>query len=442
MKHLNANIIFFLLLVASGFNSTQLVAQENLTLNEIDRLSYDYYIQKKWDDLIDLGKQSLKNDIDFYYLQYRMGIAYYNKRNYRKAIPHFENVVSITPKDTIAKEYLYYSCLLGLQVEDARKILASLDAEYRKKISFYNQSKTINGISLNYKNIQFDDYTINNTVVDNLTQVTRNSLNYYSVNLFNYAENSSIFNFNLSLLNGENSIYDIAYSPEIIEEKMKQYQLYFSWNKNIGKGTNLKLGLTYMSETLDWYDSQTTTGNGNRPTQTRIYDGKFSNFSSYLSFSKAIKNIDFTIASSFSRINSNSLIQPSISINYFPFGNASLYTKTDMYYQHNFTNKNNKNVVFKQSVNSSISTNLSVAIFGLLGEINNFVDDAGMSIYNNLDALDYWYGASVNYLINNHLQLYLILRNDALINQYTQDDIIFNNPYNTRSIFMGMQFNF
>lgn len=443
MKHINLNIIFFLLIVAYGWNSNQLLAQEKLTLGEVERLSYDYYIQKKWDDLIDLGKQSLKNDIDFFYLQYRMGIAYYNKRNYRKAIPHFENVVGITPEDAIAKEYLYYSYLFGLRIEDARKVLASLNAKHREKISFYNLKKTINGVSLNYKNIQFDDYAINSAVEDNLTQATRNSLSYYSINLYNYAGNSSVFNFNLSLLSGENSIYNIDFSPEIIEEKLKQYQFYFSWNKHIGKGTNIKLGVTYMSETIDWYNSQTTTtGNGNSTTETLIYDGKFSNFSSYLSFSKTIKNIDFTLASSFSRINSNSLMQPSISINYFPFGNASLYTKTDFIYQHNFTNKSNKNTILKQSINTSINRNLSVSVFGLYGENNNFVDDEGMTIYNNLDALNYWYGASINYLFNNTLQLYIILRNDGLINQYTRDDVIIDNPYVSKSIFTGMQFNF
>jgi len=431
MKHINLNNIFFLLIVAYGWNSNQLLAQEKLTLDEVERLSYDYYIQEKWDDLIDLGKQSLKNDIDFFYLQYRIGIAYYNKRNYRKAIPHFENVVRITPKDTIAKEYLYYSYLFGLQVEDARKVLASLNAEHREKISFYNQKKTINGVSLNYKNIQFDNYAVNSAVEENLTQATRNSLSYYSINLYNYAGNSSVFNFNLSLLSGENSIYNIAYSPEIIEEKLKQYQFYFSWNKNIGKGTNIKFGVTYMSETIDWFASQTP-----------IYDGKFSNFSSYLSFSKTIKNIDFTLASSFSRINSTSLMQPSISINYFPFGNTSLYTKTDFIYQNNFTNKSNKNTILKQSINTSINRNLSVSVFGLYGENNNFVDDEGMTIYNNLDALNYWYGASINYLFNNTLQLYIILRNDGLINQYTIDEVIIDNPYISKSIFMGMQFNF
>jgi hypothetical protein len=444
MKYINLNIIFFLLIVASVWNSTQLVAQENLTLSEIDRLSYDYFNQKKWDELIDLGKQSLKNDIDFYYLQYRLGIAYYNKRNYRKAIPHFETVVNITPEDAIAKEYLYYSYLFGLQVEDARNILESLDTQHREKVSFYNQTNIFNGISLNYKNIAFDDYAINNTVVDNLTQVTRNSLSYYSVNLFNYAEKSSIFNFNVSLLSGKNSIYDIAYSPEIIDEKMNQYQLYFSWNKHIGKGTNLKFGLTYMSETLDWFGLQqtTTTGNGISPNKTLIYDGTFSNFASFVSFSKTIKNVDFTLASSFSRINSNSLMQPSISISYFPSGNASFYTKTDVFYQHNFTYQNDKNIVIKQSINSTISPNFSINIFGMYGEILNFVDDDGMAIYNNLDVLNYWYGASANYYFSNKVQLYVILRNDGLINQYTQDNIIIDNPYNTRSILIGMQFNF
>jgi hypothetical protein len=135
-------------------------------------------------------------------------------------------------------------------------------------------------------------------------------------------------------------------------------------------------------------------------------------------------------------------MQPSISINYFPLGNALFHTKTDVFYQHNFTYQSNKNIVIKQSITSTISPNFSLNIFGMYGEIFNFVDDDGMTIYNNLDALYYWYGASANYYFNNKCQLYLILRNDRLINQYTQDEILIDNPYNTKSIFMGMQFNF
>lgn len=305
MKHLKFKLCFLLLFVSFSWSGNQLVAQKKLSVSDIDRLTFDYYTNKNWDQLIQLGKKSFKNNIDFYYLQYRMGIAYYAKRNYRKAIPYFVKIINTTPEDAIAKEYLYYSYLFSLQIEDARKVLATLDEKQRKKVRFYKSEEIFNNVTLSYKNMQFDDYAINNSVVNNLTQTTRNSLSFYSVNLLSYIANSSVINFNISLLSGDNSVYNVAFSPDIIEEKMKQYQLYFSWKKNIGKGTNLKLGFNYIHETLHWYNSQQTLniGNNNSSFSTLFYSDTFRNYASYVAFSKSIKNIDFTLASSFSKIN-------------------------------------------------------------------------------------------------------------------------------------------
>lgn len=76
----------------------------------------------------------------------------------------------------------------------------------------------------------------------------------------------------------------------------------------------------------------------------------------------------------------------------------------------------------------------------MYGEINNFVDDEGMSIYNNLDTLNYWYGATVNYLFNNNFHIYLVFRNEGLINQYTNNSVVIENPYKANSLLMGVQF--
>ncbi|NQU35776.1 MAG: tetratricopeptide repeat protein [Bacteroidetes bacterium] len=441
MKHLAFHIFSLLLIVNISWNSNNLAAQEKLNFSQIDKLTYEYYSQKKWDELINLGKQSLKNDIDFYYLQYRMGIAYYSQKNYRKAIPYFEKVVDKSPKDAIAKEYLYYSYLLGMQTEDARKIFLSFYRKNREKVKFYNYRKAINSLALVYKYSMFNDYAVNNVVVENLIQKVRNSMGYYSVNLLNYTATSSVFDFNFSLLNGNNSIFDATYSSEIIEEKLNQYQLYFSWNKNLAVGSNLKLGISYMLETIKWYDSKTTSGvsQGNK---ILIYNGSTNNFVIFLSYTRSIKNVDLSIASSFSSINAETLIQPSLSLTYYPFGNSFLYTETSAFYQYNVGSETYNNLIIKQSLNSNLNSKLSINIFGLYGEIYSFVDNGGLSIYNNLDALNYWYGLNANYSINKTMKIYLVLRNDGMINHYTQDGVVNDKSYGVKSILAGMLFNF
>ena len=414
-----------------------LSAQNNLNLTDVDKITYKHYNEQEWDELIQIGNEAIKNGIDFYYLNYRMGIAYYSKKRYRKAIPFFEKVIESTPEDAIAKEYLYYSYLLGSRLGDASKILYTFDEKYRKSIEFHKTKNLFNSLGLEYKYYSFGDFAVNETVNTEVVQKVRNSMNYFSVDLLNYSQNSSTFSFNASFINGNNSVYNIAYSPEVIQEKLKQYQFYVSWKEQIANGLILNFGLTYMRENLQWYDSQYSNGNST----TLIYDGSTNNFVGLMSLTKSIKNFDLSMGSSISRINDEKQAQPFISAKWFPFANTSVYTNTTVSYQYNF-NTDNDNFIFKQSLVANLNSRFSLKVFGLYGKVYNFVDNNGMSIYNNLDAIDYWYGLSMNYYFNTTTQMYLSYRNDGQTNNYTHNNLDSEISYNVNSILVGLKFNF
>ena len=430
-------ILLLLIILNSVPFIGKLSAQSKLTLSEVDNLTYKYYNEQEWDELIKVGKEAIKNDMIFYYLNYRMGIAYYSKKRYRKAVSYFEKVVASTPEDTVAKEYLYYSYLLGSRLGDASETLYTLDKNHRKSIEFHKTNNLFNSLDLEYKYYSFDDFAINKTVNTEVVQKVRNSMNYFSVDLLNYSQNSSTFNFNVSFINGDNSVFDIKYSPEVIQEKMKQYQFYFSWKKQIANGLNLNFGLTYMRENLQWYDSQYSSGNST----TLVYDGSTNNFVGLMSLTKSIKNIDLSMGSSISRINDEKQAQPFMAIKWFPFSNTSFYTNTTASYQYNFNTKND-NFIFKQSLVANLNSKLSLKAFGLYGKVYNYVDNNGMSIYNNLDSIDYWYGLSMNYHFNTTTQMYLSYRNDGQTNNYTDNNIDKEIKYNVNSILIGLRFNF
>lgn len=423
--------------------SNKTIAQTKLNLTEVDKLTYEYYNSQKWDELIEIGKDAQNYGISFYYLNYRMGIAYYSLKKYRKAIPYFENILSITPNDTIAKEYIYYSYLFGGRISDATNMLYSLEKKHRKKIEFHNTNSLFNGLGLEYKYYSFGDYAINETVNSEIVQKVRNSMSYFSIDMMNYSRNNSTFYFNASIIGGSNSIYDIEYSPEVIDETLKQYQFYFSWKKRLSKGTNINLGLTYMRENLKWYDYQNSSGNGfgNINSGTLIFDGVTNNFVGVLSISKSIANFDLSLGSSISSINEESQAQPFIDIIWYPFSNKSFYSNTNVSYQYNFNNYND-NVVFKQSFVAELSDKFSIKAYGLYGKIYNYVDNNGLSIYNNLDAIEYWYGLSANYYFNTTTQLYMSYRNDRQTNNYTDNNFDKETSYNVNSVLVGIRFNF
>ena len=88
-----------------------------MDFNRINTETYRFYEEQKWDSLIHLGKEALNQEIDYYYLRMRIGIACYNKKNYRKADDHFRVALEFNQEDPVALEYLYYSMLFAGQVE-------------------------------------------------------------------------------------------------------------------------------------------------------------------------------------------------------------------------------------------------------------------------------------------------------------------------------------
>ncbi|MDP2685656.1 MAG: hypothetical protein Q8O62_00435, partial [Aequorivita sp.] len=64
-------------------------AQDKLNYLEVDKQSYQLFLEQKWPELIQYSAEARKQGIDFFYLQVRTGIAWYNQGKYRNAAPWF-----------------------------------------------------------------------------------------------------------------------------------------------------------------------------------------------------------------------------------------------------------------------------------------------------------------------------------------------------------------
>jgi tetratricopeptide (TPR) repeat protein len=87
--------VSFILLFLNIF----IYSQQPLNYPYIEKTTYKHYLNSDWESLIKLGNKSLDKGIDFYYLQIRMGVAYFAKNNYRKAIKHLQKAYKTNPKD-------------------------------------------------------------------------------------------------------------------------------------------------------------------------------------------------------------------------------------------------------------------------------------------------------------------------------------------------------
>jgi len=83
--------------------------------------TYQLYLNKNWNDLIILAKESIKDGHDFYYMRMRIGIAHYESGNYVAAIRHFKKAQSFDENNPVVKEYLYFAHFYMGRLMEAKK---------------------------------------------------------------------------------------------------------------------------------------------------------------------------------------------------------------------------------------------------------------------------------------------------------------------------------
>jgi hypothetical protein len=111
-----------LILIVVGFFSGRISAQETLDFSTVDKKTYGYYLEKKWDSLIYVGNRALNDSIDYFYLRLRLATAYYYKQNYIKAITECEKALNYNSSDEVTLQLLYYCYLYSGRESDARSI--------------------------------------------------------------------------------------------------------------------------------------------------------------------------------------------------------------------------------------------------------------------------------------------------------------------------------
>jgi hypothetical protein len=102
-----------------------LKSQEANEFARLDSLSYQYYVQGNWSKLAQLDKLVRKGKMDYYYMNYRMGVAQYYMKNLRSAIGYIEKAINQNEaalQDTFLIKKLYDSYVWTLKYSKADQI--------------------------------------------------------------------------------------------------------------------------------------------------------------------------------------------------------------------------------------------------------------------------------------------------------------------------------
>src|SRR5665647_287228 len=83
-------------------------AEQPITYQLADSISYQHYMNGDWDKLINYGHEAIKQDVDFKNLRKRMGYAYFVKADYFKSQQQYEKALTFDESDVDVRIYLYY----------------------------------------------------------------------------------------------------------------------------------------------------------------------------------------------------------------------------------------------------------------------------------------------------------------------------------------------
>jgi hypothetical protein len=129
--------------------SIQMAAQSKLEFGTVDSLTYSYYLNGSWDNLIKLGNEAIDNNIDFKFLRQRLGYAFYSKKDYAGSARQFRKALKFDSYDSFTLECLYYSFLFQGYDDAASIIGGKMDKELKRRLGI-NLFRPVESISSEY----------------------------------------------------------------------------------------------------------------------------------------------------------------------------------------------------------------------------------------------------------------------------------------------------
>ncbi len=432
---------FFLVIVfAVCLSSSAAFAQDDLSIDSLDKKTEELFAKKQWNEIIILGKRALAVRIESYFLRVRLGIAYFNIKKYFDAIPNFEKAIDIAYPDPEILRYLYLSYIYTGRDEDANFTFYLLPENERERIrplvnSFVNDLNVGSGLGIS--NDIDNNSSIDLDGPDNIYGEQILSGNYFYVSggirqiplkwigvTYDYAylkfDRTKQIQFN-------NEKYSDSYSQ-------KQNQFYNKYDFRIANGLIISPAGRYIQtddntifanyDSVSYsYDPASMTYDSIKyyytlTNQPNILD----NFVLSLAVFKYLSIYRFGLNGSFSYLNNEHQSQYGLSFRFFPGGKINFYSSSDLVLQ----NQNKiSNLIFSQSLSGKIYKGLWGEAFGTYGNMNNFNEQNGYIVYNNPDVIKYKLGAELKYYFPFNMTAYLVYEfqqrdKDYLTYSYTQ----------------------
>ncbi len=395
------NSILLIILFTSLFAAQ---AQTQKTAGAIDTLTYQQFFQNDYKALQKTGKEAIKEGIDFYFLRTRLGISYYNQKNYESALPHFKVAQKIFPMDTLIQEYYYYSLIFTGRKEDAYDLAKGFTQSMQQKVGFEKHNiatilKEISitgGISGNNNLAKYDSLDIKDTNIYAegtfqggatlasivlKTKITHRS----SITAgFSYFENKSM---------GRVLTYD---SSAIKTYWNNPYQINVAIDYLFPMGLKLGGAVGVYHEASNYYnavynDTNFTFTYSDNPRIENPYTASI--FATY-----RWNRFEFFATGSMGNLASKKQKQGEVGIAYYPFGNQNFYSVTSGTMIQNDTTQA---FIIHQKFGGKAYKNFWYEVSASYGDFRNYIGASGFSTYNTFDPILFVSSISIRWYFKN-----------------------------------------
>lgn len=365
-----------LIILAFIFVTMISLAQENIAFSSVDSITYQSYLSGDWETLIRIGKDAIKQGIDYKYLRQRMGYAYFIKANYYAARLQYEKALKFDESDSDTRLYLYY-CALNIGDDSNARFRASKLKSDIQKSEGLKPFKILNAADVEY------NYKANDAGLS-----IRSNPNYYRIGL------------NTQLAYRLNFYQAISqYFQTINTTSTVQTEYYSLLNWTLGPHSSLDAG---------YHRVITKAG-------TTIYDGNMF----FAKYSKRINRFNLGVNGSILTNATSNVIQLGILGGVILPGKANIYLNSSL---QSLTDSVETRIIYSQSIGAKIFKPIWIEGNITLGNIKNYNDHDGLYLYNSIDATTFRSGISIFYLLN---------KNIKFIVNYTYDLKEITNPFSS-----------
>lgn len=394
-----------------------LIAQESDLKIKYNELTYNKYVEKDWDGLISIAKESISLGEDFYYLRLRMGIAYAEKANYRLAIVNYQKAIEFVPADPIAQEYLYYAYLNAGMKNTASVFASKLPIALRKKIKPEKPS-TFSNIYME-TGLAFANYKSNNIVLPNSSSIyfsetfLREWQSYFNSSLmFNIAKPLSMTLAYTGLAIQSSHQFQIAGEEAIQEDvPVKQRDFYTSFAYHTDDGLsiipffhNVNTSMTYTEVKYDTALYATLEEGMDIDFISSSLSLKWNDPVVGIGIYKKLGVMDYAASFSYSWLGTTEQQQLSGFLTYLPKGNYSLFFTPEVRL---LRADKELRTIFKFSTGATLSPKMWTSAAFTYGDLQNSHENFGGIVYNLQDKTKYKADASLHYGFSNGVSLSL-----------------------------------